>query len=172
MTETNSSITNPEIADAIRLATSEVFSTMLGVEMTAGETHVSRNGNSNFSGVVALLGLAGSWAGSGQLSCEPVFARMIASKLLGTEFPAVDEEVLDAMGEVANMVVGNVKTALERKLGEMGLGIPTVIYGRNMETHSVHNPEWVTVPFSCEGGTITVQLTLAPKRHFRPHQPA
>ena len=56
--------------------------------------------------------------------------------LLITEYAAINEDVLDSVAEVTNMIIGNVKTALEDRLGAMGLSTPTVIYGRNFQTRS------------------------------------
>ena len=64
-----------------------------------------------------------------------------------TPYDAIDEDVLDAVAEVTNMIIGNVKTALENRLGAMGLSTPTVIYGRNFQTRSSGNQEWTVVPF-------------------------
>jgi len=104
-------ITLPEIGNAIRAATGEVFSVMLGIDAAAGDAQVGQAGQ-NHSGVVAVLGLTGAWGGSGQLSCESALALRIASNLLMADCEEVDEEVLDAIAEVANMIVGNVKTIL------------------------------------------------------------
>jgi chemotaxis protein CheX len=109
-------MTEGEIAEAIRLATQEVFSTMLGLEIAPGDTASGKTAGCA-SGVVALLGLAGDWVGSGSLSCDPPFACKLASQLLMAEYDSVNDEVLDAVAEVANMIIGNVKTALEIKLG-------------------------------------------------------
>src|ERR1051326_896157 len=114
---TKDAVTQPEIAEAIQAATAEVFSTMLGIDITAGETISGETAGCAQSGVVALLGLAGEWIGSGSLSCDPPFACKMASQLLMAEYDTVNEEVLDAVAEVANMIIGNVKTALELKLG-------------------------------------------------------
>ena len=72
------------------------------------------------SGVVSLIGLAGAWVGSGSLSCSADFACKIASQLLMTEYTADHEDVLDAVAEVTNMIIGNVKTALEKPPGSDG----------------------------------------------------
>ena len=42
----------------------------------------------------------------------------------------MNEEVLDAMAQLTNMIVGSVKVELESKLGPLGLSVPTVVYGR------------------------------------------
>jgi chemotaxis protein CheX len=83
------------------------------------------------------------------------------------EFSAVDEEVLDAVGELANMVLGNAKTVFEETLGPMGLSIPTVIYGRNFTTRSVGHNEWTVVPFELDGEVFEIQISLAQRQHGR-----
>ena len=114
------------------------------------------------SGVTTLLGLTGDWVGSGQLSCEPPLACRIASAMLMAEYDAVDDDVLDAIAEVANMIIGNVKNLLEGDLGPMGLSTPAVVFGGEFETRTPGNPDWVLVPFDCSGETLTVQVVLAP----------
>ncbi len=162
-------MTREEIAEAIRSSTFAVFSTMLDLQVEAGEVIVGEAAARNRAGLIALLGFAGEWAGSGILYCEAPFALRMASQLLMTEYSAIDEEVLDAVAEVANMIVGNVKTVLEQRLGAMGLSTPTVIYGRNFETRSVGSREWVTVPFSCAAGVMGVQVSIVPNaRKQRP----
>ena len=61
-----------------------------------------------------MVGVAGSWTGTGHMSCSPQFAQKLAGALLMTEYDSVNEDVLDAVAEVANMIVGNVKTISKR----------------------------------------------------------
>lgn len=149
-----------QLVNMIRNATLEVFSTMLGSELQPGEAFLDNSTPGPKEGVVALIGLAGEWAGSGILCCKAETARQISGLLLMQEFAAVDEEVLDAVGEVTNMIFGNVKTALEEETGPMGLSIPTVIYGRNFSTRSVGRTAWSVVPFHLANSPLEVQLCL------------
>src|SRR5271166_3145080 len=159
---TTETMTALEIADAIRAATQNVFSTMLDLEIKAGEVEIGDTSSSQRTGVVALLGFAGDWMGSGALCCEGRFGCRMAAQLLMSEYDSVNEEVLDAIAEVANMIIGNVKTVLEQRLGAMGLSTPTVIYGRNFETRNVGSREWVSVPFTCGEDTMAIQVSIAP----------
>jgi chemotaxis protein CheX len=77
-----------------------------------------------------------------------------------SEYDSVNGEVLDAIGEMANMVVGNVKTELEGLMGVIGLSIPTVVYGRNFHTKNLSKTEVVTISFDCQGNEMTVSLSL------------
>ena len=80
---------------------------------------------------------------------------------------SVDGDVLDAVAEVANMIIGNVKTGLEQDLGPMGMSIPTIIFGKNFSARSAGSEEWLTVPFTCEGHRIEVKFCLTPNRGGR-----
>src|SRR6202035_32795 len=103
-------LSQDELVEAIRGATNEVFTTMLSLEITAGEVFVEKEEAVPSSGVVSLIGLAGSWVGSGSMACSAACAAKIASALLMAPYTAIDEDVLDAVAEVTNMIIGNVKT--------------------------------------------------------------
>jgi chemotaxis protein CheX len=158
-------ISQEKLASAIRESTKEVFATMLALDLEPLDSYVDHSVPGPSAGVVSLIGLAGKWVGTGSISCSAEFARKASSQLLMTEFEAVDEDVLDAVAEITNMIIGNVKTAIEEDLGPMGLSIPTVVYGRNFSTRSVGKNEWVVVPFLSCGERMEVQLCLAPARH-------
>ena len=89
--------------------------------------------------------------------------------MLMSEATAVDEEVLDAVAELTNMIIGSVKTDLEQHLGQLGLSIPTVVYGRNFRTKSAGSAEWIVVRFVWEGEPLLVKLCLAPSERPHPH---
>jgi chemotaxis protein CheX len=158
------------IVKAVAAATQEVFSTMLAAEARQQAPYAERIPNVS-DGVVAFIGLAGKWTGAGMLSCSPALACKLASQLLMADYPegeAVSEDVLDAVAEIANMVIGNVKNLLEEELGPMGMSIPTVIFGRNFTTRSVAQGEWIVTPFDCSGERLEVRLCLAPAREAAP----
>jgi chemotaxis protein CheX len=154
-----------KVTDAVRVATREVFSMMMGLEVEAEPAYEEAHSTGTVDGVVALIGLAGQWAGGGVLQCDAVLARKFYSSLLMTECEpssdGVNEEVLDAVAEIANMIIGNVKNAIERDLGPIGLGIPSVVYGRNFTTRSAGS-NWIVTPFVCDGGRMLVKFCLTP----------
>jgi len=165
MSESNAQISRTELVAAITVATTEVFSTMLGIEITPGETQTEpRAAAPPESGVVSLIGLAGPWVGTGGIACTGALACRISAAFLTTTVEAVNDDVLDAVGEITNMIIGNVKTAIEEKVGPMGLSTPTVIFGRNFQTRSARIHEWTVVAFTCEDERLYVQLCVAPNQ--------
>lgn len=155
-------IDHDRIASDIRTAAEEVFSTMLSTELRFAESYRDKGASHPLDGVICLIGMAGEWTGTGTISCSAEFACRIASQMLMAEYAVVDAEVLDAVAEIANMILGNVKTALERSLGTMGMSIPTAIFGKNFLAKSFGNETWSVVVFDCEGQRLEVKLFLKP----------
>lgn len=150
------------IVDCINHACTQVFSTMMGVEIEGGAASLDSSTPDANDGVVSLIGLAGSWTGMGSISCSAALACRICSQLLMTEVQAVNEEVLDAVAELTNIIIGSVKTDLEQHLGALGLSIPTVVYGRNFRTRAVGTTQWTTLRFEWDGEPLLVRMSLAP----------
>ncbi len=148
------------IVNEIRAAAEEVFATMLSAELRFAGWHSDQGPSHPVDGVICLIGMAGEWTGAGALSCAGELACLMASRMLMAEYAAVDSEVLDAVAEVANMVLGNVKTALERDLGSMGMSIPTAIFGKNFMAKSFGDETWTVVAFDCEGLRLEIKLFL------------
>jgi chemotaxis protein CheX len=158
------------ILNAVRHAVVEVFSTMLSGDIEPGEATTERIAPSANDGVISFIGLAGAWAGTGSLVCSPVAACRICSQMLMAECNSVTEEVLDAFAELTNIIIGSVKTDLERHLGPLGLSIPTVIFGRNFRTKSA-GADWLVQGFQWEGEELIVRLALSPSEKNTPEAP-
>lgn len=154
-------LTHEDLVAIVRAATDEVFSTMLGIMPEHGAAYQDTTAAMSSNGVVSLIGLAGSWVGTGSMSCSVGLACNIAARLMMSEYQSVTDDVMDAIAEITNMIIGNVKTALEEHLGPMGLSIPTVIHGRNFSSRTIGTQEWSIASFSVDGDMFEVQLCLA-----------
>jgi CheY-specific phosphatase CheX len=72
----------------------------------------------------AIVDISGDWNGSVSVSCERTTAVGIASVMFDAPGPELSgSDVIDALGELANMAGGAVKGMLD---GEKSLGLPTV----------------------------------------------
>jgi chemotaxis protein CheX len=150
------------VARTIRVATEEVFATMLGAAIEFDE----QAKNDPDSGLMALVGLTGNWSGAGTLSCSPTLGNRAASAMFMSEPSAdpaaINDEVLDAVAELTNMVVGNIKNTLECALGSMAISIPSVIYGRNFHFKSLTGKVVACAGFRWDGEPLEVKVVLAP----------
>jgi chemotaxis protein CheX len=150
------------VSQAIRSATVEVFATMLGAEIDFDESAKSDPD----SGMMALVGLTGSWSGAGTLLCSPALGNRASAAMFMSEPSsdpnAIDDEVLDAVAELTNMVVGNIKNTLEQHLGPMAISIPSVVYGRNFHFRSLTGKMIASAAFRWDAEPLEVKVVLAP----------
>jgi len=85
-------------------------------------------------------------------------ARQITENFLGMEVDGLDDDVKDAMGEVANMVAGGIKIFFTDKGIQAELAIPTTVIGKSFKTSGLSKAEKVIVPFRCDPGIFWVEL--------------
>jgi chemotaxis protein CheX len=139
----------------------EVFGTMLGMEVEedASQPEPELPGKPR---VAALIGFTGAYVGNGTISCTPQLACAIASTMMMAEYETVDGEVVDALGEMSNMIFGNVKNDLEEHLGPLQLGIPSVIVGQRFDIHSTQKPASVKIALLTGAHRCDIQLCVYP----------
>ena len=150
------------VVGGLRQSVEGLCSTMLGCEVTAGDARVLEHPLQEAEGVIALIGMAGPWFGTGAILCKPELARKIAGAMLMSEYDSVNDDVLDAIAEVSNMVIGNLKTMIEEKVGPMGLSTPTIIHGASFTTKIGGSNGWTLIPFRMMGGELLVQACVLP----------
>jgi chemotaxis protein CheX len=75
--------------------------------------------------VSAWVDILGPWTGSVVVTCAPATAQALTESVLMMRPPsqADDEDVADALGELANVLGGNIKSVLP---GESRLGLPQI----------------------------------------------
>lgn len=136
-------------------AAREIFSVMLGMplERITAEPPLVAD-------VTVMVGISGTSRGVFGLHCSAVTACRLATLLLGCETDEFDERVLDAVGEVANMVAGVFKSKVP-SLGESCfLSVPTVISGVDYHLHSASSGEHVELSLGFEGTPLWLTLDL------------
>jgi chemotaxis protein CheX len=75
----------------------------------------------------AVVHLAGGWSGLVVLECDTAQARRLTGRFLSMDPPElVDDIVRDVMGELANMIAGNLKSVLSPGIA---ISVPTVVDG-------------------------------------------
>ncbi len=124
--------------DALLEGAREVFETMMfmtveeGNEEDAGKSAQSIEGEA----ILGSITFQGAVEGCLTICCDAKCATTIARNMLGME---PDEEIthddtIDAMGEVANMVMGSMKSRLLETCGDLQVSIPSVITGTKLES--------------------------------------
>ena len=106
-------------------------------------------------GVTALVQLEGLWQGAVILQCSTVLAEKLTEALFDTGVSPTVDDIRDALGELVNMVAGNVKVILSRPAH---LGLPVVAFGNDYEVRIVGAFPVAQVCFSTQFGLLLVTL--------------
>jgi chemotaxis protein CheX len=146
-TDTTIEIQPDELAQIVE----SVFQTMLGLEVAECPTPWIP-GEDQW---ISFVHLAGGWNGAVLLECGAGQACRFASRFLSMDPPAsVDDVVRDVLGELANMIGGNLKCVLPPG---MRLSMPSVVEGSDYRGPGVRD----RLVFNCADGCfgITVLTT-------------
>jgi chemotaxis protein CheX len=112
-------------ADDLEVITREVWTSFLDGDPAGLVAGGERAPGDRVTGFVQL---SGAYTGSIMLQCSPPAARDAAAALFSIAPGDVTQtEVVDAIGEIANMVGGNVKSMLP---GPSMLSLPSVVHGQ------------------------------------------
>jgi chemotaxis protein CheX len=107
-----------------------------------------------------MVGLAGQLCGLLTLRCTTQSAGLMASKMLGVEIKEADQQMWDAIGEIANMIAGNFKNKLSGLGDGCMLSVPTVITGTDYSCRSMADSAPLEVSFLFEGKPLLIALEL------------
>jgi chemotaxis protein CheX len=153
------SFTEEQLAGYVIAATQEVFSTM--VMMDVADEFPLKEPVSRFKcSITGMVGFAGTYSGVISIHCPVELALKITSNMLGIECDEVNEDLNDAVGEIANMLGGSVKQVLSKGGLDIKLSIPTVISGEDYTVNSLSDMDCVVIPFVVEDHKLLVGLTL------------
>jgi len=132
-----SGIQEVDLKGFVTKAAQGVFKTMLSMPL---ELEDPPNIASVTTGkhIVGTVGFAGAVMGNISIFVSRQFAREMTAAMLGMAVDEIgsDEEVHDVIGEVCNMVGGDLKSRLCDAGFTCALSIPSVTFGENFKTES------------------------------------
>lgn len=139
----------------------DVFETMVGRPLT--QVHPARGDAPRPTGnIVGTIGFTGSSAGLVAFYTTYEAAREITSGLLGFGEPgtATRDEVVDAIGEVTNMIAGSFRTRLASHGDPWAIATPTVTLGSDFCITPVRSVQRTVLPFRMDRYEVSVELIL------------
>ena len=112
----------------------DVFETMVSMDLELSDSNTNKevvNGNL----IVGSVGLAGDVQGNVRIHVSDDFARAITAAMLGMELDEIEgeEEVYDVIGELSNMISGDIKSRICDAGFSCELSTPTITSGSDYE---------------------------------------
>jgi chemotaxis protein CheX len=114
-------------AQLLETIVKSIFTTMMDLPIDQSEAPWGLGGDR----LTSIVYLEGDWNGAVSLECTASQACQFAGRFLSMDPPdAVDDDVRDVLGELANMIGGNVKSAMATGVR---LSMPSVVDGDDYE---------------------------------------
>ncbi len=147
------------LPDKITASVQEIFTSMVMMEIVAG-TPIQGEINPLQKTITGMIGLAGTHKGMLAIHLPEVLAKKVTGNFLGMEVEEIDNDVQDAIGELANMLGGSIKAILSDNGKDIKLSMPSTICGEEYRFQSHYDGESVILPFSAQSVPFLVELRI------------
>jgi chemotaxis protein CheX len=144
----------------LEAAASDVFGTMLATQLEVSPPFENPEPFLEAE-VTGFIGLSGAFRGYVALHASREQSRDFTARLLGAELDSIrsDDELRDAIGEIANMIAGQVKRELVRQ-GGIDISLPSVALTLRSPMR-VPDARGVVVPLCDYTGPFHVELVVS-----------
>jgi CheY-specific phosphatase CheX len=153
---------SPEVAAAFTSATITALQELAQVEAFADASLADPTATFEGAAVWAMIRLPRSDPGSMSLIVSAQTAASLAARYLPVGTVLTEQLIDDVVGEFANVIAGQAKTALKGTPYHFYLSVPVVARGTNAPDVSALNKPNLTVHLTSDLGLILVMADLPP----------
>lgn len=139
--------------DILLESAQEVFETMIFMDMERSEDPDATLESDNIMGIITF---SGAIEGSLGVCCGPTCAKVVTANMLGLEpeDEISQDDVTDAVGEIANMVLGCIKSRIHDSIGCIDVSVPSVVHGQNIQNDTRKGVSYNTIKVLIEDENI------------------
>ncbi len=144
---------NPFLHAAVK-----VFKTMARTEAEAGKPFLKKGdlAKGDISGIIGLSNE--NLEASLSLSFHETCICFIVSNMLGEMIQKINMEVVDAVGEITNMISGDGRRELSEQGISLKAGIPTVVKGKGHSIKHMTRGPVIAIPFKTKAGPFVIEV--------------
>lgn len=145
-------------------AAKNVIETMAQTPVKAQKPQL-KNDNFTFGEVTGIIGMASETVSGTMVVSftEPCILKIVGNMLMETPKPKIDDEIIDAVGELTNMICGGAKAELAKLNHKFDLATPTMIVGKGVEISHYSDQPTIAIPFKTEAGDFVIEANLTDK---------
>jgi chemotaxis protein CheX len=129
------------------IAAQSVFKTMLSIDVKLNKP-IFKTEKKTSGDVTGIMGLVGDRKGTITISFREKGAMFVYQTLLGGECSSITPDVIDAIGELTNIISGQARKELEKVGINLKASIPMVVVGKEVEMNFITTLPIVQLPFA------------------------
>jgi chemotaxis protein CheX len=137
-----------------------VFQDLFGLTIEAGRAFFIKKDAVQDWDISGVIGLTGEGRGAVVISMDTALALKLTDTLTGRQHTSLDDETIDAIGEIVNIITGNAKRELEESL-RLIISLPTIVKGKN---HTILWPvsqvRIICIPFTLLDHTFYLSVAI------------
>ncbi|MEZ0537804.1 chemotaxis protein CheX [Caldicellulosiruptoraceae bacterium PP1] len=142
---------NVEYINPFILASQQVLKQIANIDLTLGKVFIKET-TYQVDQIVVIIGMTGTIKGQVNFCMNKDTALYIASQMMGGYLVAeFDEIAKSAIGEMANMIMGNTSTIFSQKNIMIDITPPSILMGENMVISLSHMVN-ICVPLHMNNG--------------------
>jgi chemotaxis protein CheX len=141
------------------ISAKHVFKTMLDIDLLNREP-VAKGTRTTTADVTAVMGFTGDRRGTMTVSMSTASALTIYKRLFNEKRSQVTPEIIDAVGELTNIISGQARKGLENQGLHLLAHVPMVFVGKNIELNFITKGMFTTIPFGFTLNGTTEELSL------------
>jgi chemotaxis protein CheX len=153
--------------------TTEVLKKMTAISIVPGKPYAKKHDIAP-GDVSGVIGITGDAVGSLAISFSQTCICSIVTSMLGEFYSEVTKDVVDAVGEITNMISGVARSRVEKDGMILHAAIPTVVFGKDHTVRHILSAPSIVIPFMTPHGNFFVDVclkTAAKKENAAPPSP-
>jgi chemotaxis protein CheX len=150
-----------EFINPFLTSTKNVLEMMAQTPVTAQKPRLKDNAVT-YGEVTGIIGLVSEKITGSMIASfsKPCILKMVANMLMESPKEEIDEEIIDAVGELTNMICGGAKAQLAKMSLKFELATPTMVVGKGVDiTHYSDSPT-IVIPFQTASGEFVIEVNL------------
>ena len=153
-----------EFINPFLTATKNVIETMCQTKVQA-QKPLLKEDTKSYGEVTGIIGMASETVTGCMVVSftEKCILQVVANMLYESPKDKVDDEIIDAVGELTNMICGGAKSSLAKLNHKFDLATPTMVTGKGVEISYHTEAPTIVIPFQTEHGPFVVEANLAEK---------
>jgi len=140
-------------------ATLNVLETMAFIKSKAQKPYLKKD-NAAKGDVSGVVGFTGETNATVFITFDESCIVKVVSNMFGEQIDEINDEIIDAVGELTNMISGQARRELEEIGKVFQGGIPSVVSGKNHELKSMTKGPKIAIPFKTEFGSFTIEVVI------------
>lgn len=155
---------NAEFINPFINATTNVLKTMASTTPEAGKPYLKKD-SKTWGVVTGIIGMAGNEiSGNMVISFDQASILEIVNKMLMENYTELSDEVVDAVGEITNMITGGAKKELSETGCLFEMATPVMLKGQGTEIKQLTAVPVVVIPFSTSAGKFVIEANLSRRK--------